>query len=45
MKLTLKAIVPFGGGWVGGIRSIAGGLGIAQACNNASFVMQLQMAY
>jgi hypothetical protein len=45
LKLTIKAIVPFGNGRVGGIREIAGGLGIAQANNNASFVTQLQMTY
>ncbi len=44
-KLTVKAVVPFGDGRVGGIREIAGGLGIAQANNNASFVAQLQMMY
>ena len=45
VKLTLKAIVPFGGGSVQGIRNVAGGLGIAAADNNASFVAQLQLMY
>lgn len=45
VKLTVKAIVPFGGGSVQGIRNIAGGLGIAAADNNASFVAQLQLMY
>ena len=45
LKLTLKAVVPFGGGDVNGIRQIAGGLGIATADNNASFIAQLQMKY
>jgi hypothetical protein len=45
LKLTTKCVVPFGGGNVNGIRSIAGGLGIASADNNASFVTQLQMAF
>jgi hypothetical protein len=30
---------------VNGIRDIAGGLGIAQQDNNASFVTQLQVSY
>jgi hypothetical protein len=38
-------IVPFGGGDVNGIREISGGLGIAAADNNASFVSQLQLMY
>jgi hypothetical protein len=45
VKLTLKVIVPFGGGDVNGIREISGGLGIAAADNNASFVSQLQLMY
>ena len=45
VKLTAKVIVPFGGGDVNGIRDIAGGLGIAQQDNNASFVTQLQVSY
>ena len=45
IKLTMKAVVPFGGGNVNGIRSIAGGLGIAAADNNASFVTQLQVKF
>ena len=45
IKLTLKTIVPFGGGDVNGIRRIAGGLGIADADNNASFIAQLQLKY
>jgi hypothetical protein len=44
-KLTVKAVVPFGGGNVNGIRSIAGGLGIAASENNASFVTQLQVRF
>jgi hypothetical protein len=40
-----KAVVPFGGGDVNGIRQISGGLGIATADNNASFIAQLQMKY
>ena len=44
-KLTMKAVVPFGGGDVNGIRSISGGLGIANADNNASFVTQLQVKF
>jgi hypothetical protein len=45
VKLTAKVIVPFGGGDVNGIRDIAGGLGMAQQDNNASFVTQLQVSY
>ena len=45
LKLTCKVIVPFGPGDVNGIRAIAGGLGIAQADNDASFVAQLQVNY
>jgi len=45
LKLTLKSIVPFGPGDVNGIRPIAGGLGIAQQDNNASFVAQMQMNF
>ena len=45
LKLTVKAIVPFGDGPVGGIREIAGGLGIAEENNNASLVAQLQMSF
>jgi hypothetical protein len=45
LKLTLKSIVPFGAGDVNGIRPIAGGLGIAQQDNNASFVAQMQMSF
>ena len=45
VKLTMKVIVPFGGGDVNGIREISGGLGIAAADNNASFVSQLQLMY
>lgn len=44
-KLTLKSVVPFGGGWVNGLHDIAGGLGIAQQDNNASFMAQLQLVY
>ena len=36
---------PFGGGDVNGIRAIAGGLGIADSDNNASFIAQLQIKY
>ena len=45
VKLTVKAIVPFGGGDVNGIREIAGGLGVASRDNNASLVTQLQLSY
>ncbi len=45
LKLTSKVVVPFGGGNVNGIRSIAGGLGIADADNNASFITQLQVVF
>jgi hypothetical protein len=45
VKLTVKAVVPFGGGEVDGIREISGGLGILTADNNASFVAQLQLMY
>ena len=45
VKITSKCVVPFGGGNVNGIRSIAGGLGIANADNNASFVTQLQLSF
>jgi hypothetical protein len=38
-------VVPFGGGNVNGIRSIAGGLGIAAIDNNASFITQLQVMF
>jgi hypothetical protein len=41
----VKAIVPFGGGDVNGIREIAGGLGVASRDNNASLVTQLQLSY
>jgi hypothetical protein len=45
LKITSKVVVPFGGGNVNGIRSIAGGLGIAAADNNASFITQLQVVF
>jgi hypothetical protein len=45
VKITLKAVVPFGGGNVNGIRAISGGLGIAGADNNASFIAQLQLLF
>ena len=45
LKLTLKSVVPFGGGDVNGIRAVAGGLGIADSDNNASFIAQLQIKY
>ena len=45
VKLTVKVIVPFGGGDVNGIREISGGLGIAASDNNASLVSQLQLMY
>jgi hypothetical protein len=45
VKVTLKSVVPFGGGNVNGIRSIAGGLGIAALDNNASFVAQMQVKF
>jgi hypothetical protein len=45
VKITLKAVVPFGGGNVNGIRAINGGLGIATADNNASVVAQLQLRF
>ena len=45
VKVTLKSVVPFGGGNVNGIRSIAGGLGIAAMDNNASFVAQMQLKF
>jgi hypothetical protein len=45
VKVTLKAVVPFGGGNVNGIRAISGGLGIAGADNNASFIAQVQLLF
>ena len=45
VKLTTKAVVPFGGGRINGIRNLAGGLGVLTADNNASFVAQLQLMY
>jgi hypothetical protein len=45
VKVTLKAVVPFGGGNVNGIRVINGGLGIATADNNASVIAQLQLRF
>ena len=45
LKLVSKCVVPFGGGDVNGIRSIAGGLGIAAMDNNASFITQLQVMF
>jgi hypothetical protein len=45
LKLISKCVVPFGGGNVNGIRSIAGGLGIAAIDNNASFITQLQVMF
>ena len=45
IKLTMKVVVPFGGGNVNGIRRISGGLGIASSDNNASFVSQLQVTF
>jgi hypothetical protein len=45
LKLISKCVVPFGGGNVNGIRSIAGGLGIAAMDNNASFITQLQVMF
>ena len=45
VKITSKCVVPFGGGNVNGIRRIAGGLGIAGADNNASFITQLQLSF
>jgi hypothetical protein len=45
VKVTLKAVVPFGGGNVNGIRAINGGLGIATADNNASVIAQLQLRF
>ncbi|MFM8783944.1 MAG: hypothetical protein ACKOFI_02010 [Phycisphaerales bacterium] len=45
VKITLKAVIPFGGGNVNGIRAINGGLGIATSDNNASFIAQLQLRF
>ena len=45
VKLTVKAVVPFGSGNVNGIRSISGGLGLAAEDNNASFVAQMQVRF
>jgi len=45
LKFTTKVFVPFGGGQVNGLGQLSGGLGIAAASNNASFIAQLQMMW
>ena len=45
VKWTNRVIVPFGSGDINGIRSVAGGFGLADYGNNVSLVSQLQLIF
>jgi hypothetical protein len=45
IKWTNRVIVPFGSGDINGIRSVAGGFGLADYGNNVSLVSQLQLLF